>query len=106
MKAIAALSKFLGKYDIWVEMINKFQLKWSLNSKSIEVFKSILDIDNQGNNLDMMSNWVREVISILPKDYQNIILFSTLTGLRPDEAQKAIWLIKTNEKEYIDIKKG
>lgn len=72
MKALAALSKFLGKYDIWVDIINKFQLKWVLNNKSFEVFTSVLDIENQGNNIDIMSKWVREVLSILPKNYQNI----------------------------------
>ncbi len=106
MKALAALSKFLGKYDVWVDMIKKFQLKWSSNNKSIEVFKLIFNVDNQGNNLDMMLKWTREVISILPTDYQNIILFNTLTGLRPEEAQKAIWLIKTKENEYIDKDRG
>jgi intergrase/recombinase len=39
-------------------------------------------------------------------DYQNIILFNTLTGLRPEEAQKAIHLIKTKEWEYIDEERG
>jgi intergrase/recombinase len=32
--------------------------------------------------------------------------FNTLTGLRPDEAQKAIWLIKTREDEYVDKDRG
>jgi hypothetical protein len=59
MKALAALSKFLGKYDTWVEMINKFQLKWPSNNKSIQVLKSIFDMENQGNNLDMMLKWIR-----------------------------------------------
>lgn len=33
-------------------------------------------------------------------------MFNTLTGLRPDEAQKSIWLIKTKENEYADIDRG
>jgi hypothetical protein len=106
MKALAALAKFLGKYDIWLDMIKRFQLKWSSDNKSIKTFKSLFDIENHGNNFDMMIKWIRDVLPILPKDYQNIILFNILTGLRPQEAQRAIWLIKTKEKEYIDIDKG
>ena len=53
-----------------------------------------------------MLEWIKDMVSVLPKDYQNIILFNTLTGLRPDEAQKAIYLIKTNEFEYIDNDRG
>jgi intergrase/recombinase len=34
------------------------------------------------------------------------LFFNTLTGLRPDEAQKALHLIKTKDKEYIDRDNG
>lgn len=83
MKALAALSKFLGKYDRWLEIVDKFQLKWSSGNKSIEVFRSIFDVENQGNNISIMVKWSRDTLQILPRDYQNIILFNTLTGLRP-----------------------
>jgi intergrase/recombinase len=106
MKALAALSKFLGKYDEWLKIIKKFQLKWSSGNNSIKAFKSIFDFENQGNNLYIMLKWVREVRNILPKDYENITLFNALTGLRPEEAQRAIWLIKNKENEYIDRDRG
>jgi hypothetical protein len=35
-----------------------------------------------------------------------ITLFNTLTGLRPEEAQKAIYLIKTRGEHYIDKNNG
>jgi intergrase/recombinase len=41
----------------------------------------------------------------LPSDYGNIILFTTLTGLRPDEALKALSLLKEGSTEYIDCER-
>lgn len=53
-----------------------------------------------------MVMWIRDVSATLPLEYRNILLFNTLTGLRPDEAQKAIYLIKTTEDEYLDMDRG
>jgi len=53
-----------------------------------------------------MIGWIREVSQSLPQEYRNILLFNTLTGLRPDEAQNSIHLIKTNGDEYIDKERG
>jgi hypothetical protein len=100
MKALASLSKFVGEYDIWKNIVERYQLKWSDSNKGINVFNAIFQ--NEGNNYSLMLTGIKDVTSFLPKDYQNIILFNSLTGLRPDEAQKAIWLIKTDEGDYID----
>ena len=100
MKALAALSKFSGKYNEWVEIITRFQLKWSSGNKSFNTFKTIFE--SQGNDFNSMIKWIRDISTILPSEYKNIILFNTFTGLRPDEAQKSIWLIKNKGNEYID----
>src|SRR5690606_14908103 len=84
----------------------KHQLKWSKSNKSLKVFRSIIESQNQGNDLESMINWIRKVSAVLPLEYKNILLFNTLTGLRPEEAQKAIWLIKTKESEYVDKDRG
>jgi hypothetical protein len=104
MKALASLSKYMGCYDIWKEIVQRYQLKWSDSNKSIKVFNAIFQ--NDGNNYSSMLKWIKDVVAVLPTDYQNIILFNTLTGLRPDEAQKAIHLIKTNEIQYVDKERG
>lgn len=104
MKALAALSKFSGKYDDWLEIIRRYQLKWSSGNKSFNTFKAIFE--SQGNDLNSMMKWIKDVATILPSEYKNIILFNTFTGLRPDEAQKSIWLIKNKGNEYIDSKRG
>ena len=104
MKALAALSKFLGKYDEWLGIIKSYQLKWSNGNKSFNTFKSIFE--SQGNDINSMMKWIKDVTSVLPHDYKNILLFNTLTGLRSDEAQKSIWLIKSNGREYVDSERG
>jgi hypothetical protein len=86
------------------DIVQRYQLKWSDNNRSIKVFSAIFE--KEGNTYSSMLNWIKEVISILASDYRNIILFNTFTGLRLDEAQKAIWLIKTKEREYIDKERG
>jgi len=73
-------------------------------NRSLTTFKKIFD-ENSGD-LNSMLVWIKNVSSILPCDYKNILLFNTLTGLRPEEAQKAIWLIRTKGTEYIDVKRG
>jgi intergrase/recombinase len=104
MKALASLSKFIGEYDGWKNIVQRYQLKWSDSNKSIKVFNAIFQ--NEGNTHSSMLSWIKNVISVLPKDYQDILLFNTLTGLRQDEAQKAIWLIKTKVSEYVDKERG
>ena len=107
MKALASLSKFLGRYDEWLDIVKKYQLKWSKPDKSVNVFKSILDSQSQGNDLESMIKWIKVVSDVLPQEYKNILVFNTLTGLRPDEAQKSLWLIKTTkENDYIDNQRG
>ncbi|MDN5846315.1 MAG: hypothetical protein L0H53_08590 [Candidatus Nitrosocosmicus sp.] len=104
MKALASLSKFMGVHDVWKDIVQRYQLKWSDSNKGIKVFNAIFQ--NEGNTYSSMLGWIKEVTSVLPEDYQNVILFNTLTGLRPDEAQKAIWLIKNKESEYVDKDRG
>src|SRR3954470_6563341 len=102
MKALASLSKFLGKYDLWLDIVKKYHLKWAESNKSVKVFKSIFDSESNGESIDKMIDWIKEVSKIQSSEYKNVLLFNTLTGLRPDETQKVIYLIKTREKEYVD----
>ena len=67
------------------------------------MFKSIFDSEINGESIDKMIDWIKEVSKILLSEYKNVLLFNTLTGLRSDETQKVIYLIKTRrEKEYVD----
>lgn len=52
MKALASLSKFLGSYDKWLEIIKRYPLKWSsASNSSMKTFKSIFDSESQGKTL-------------------------------------------------------
>ena len=87
-----------------MKIVKKYQLKWkNENYNSLNTFKNIFGIDEGSEqSLPKMIEWIKTSISKLPKEVNNILLFSTLTGLRPEEAQKAIYLIKTKRTEYVD----
>ena len=54
-----------------------------------------------------MIKWIKDVSEVLPQEYKNILVFNTLTGMRPDEAQNSLWLLKTSKKDdYIDKERG
>src|SRR5215218_5313062 len=87
----------------------KYQLRWKNgNYNSLNTFKSIFGLED-GNNkqsLPNMIDWIRSTVQEMPKEYANILIFNTLTGLRPDEAYKAIHFIKNNSSVNILIFKG
>ncbi len=54
MKSVAGLSKFLGMYDEWLELIKRHQLKWTKPGKCVKVFKSIFNNESEGKSFDSM----------------------------------------------------
>ncbi|MDR4492453.1 MAG: hypothetical protein AB7V56_16235 [Candidatus Nitrosocosmicus sp.] len=64
MRALASLSKFLGRYDEWLEIVKRYQLKWSKPDKSVNVFKSIVDSQNQSKDIESMLKWIKKVSAI------------------------------------------
>ncbi|WP_458721037.1 site-specific integrase [Candidatus Nitrosocosmicus sp. R] len=77
-------------------------MKWP-KREAYAVFKEIFNDSNE--SFAAMLKWVKESVSILPGTVGNVILFNTLTGLRPDEGYKAMDLIRTDETAYIDRKR-
>ena len=98
MKALASLSKFLGCYDMWKLLREKYQLKWS-NENSTEAFTEFFDTTK---NLESMLGWLNTAISKLPESRGNILVFNTLTGLRPKEACESILLICRRQEAYLN----
>jgi hypothetical protein len=98
MKALAAFSKYIGCYDKWKEIRNRYQLRWT-SPNGLEAFNAI--IADTKENYSSMVSWLKDACSKLPKSYANILLFNTLTGLRPDEACKSISLIQKEEHNYL-----
>jgi intergrase/recombinase len=101
MKSLAILSKYLGCYDRWKVIKERYQLKWS-NDDSIQVFQNLT---NQENNYSSMLKWVKDVCKQIPARYANILIYCTLTGLRPTEAFSSINLIKSDLANYLDKQK-
>ena len=98
MKSLAILSKYLGCYDRWKAIKEKYQLKWS-NDDSLQVFQNLT---NQENHYSSMLKWVKDVCKQLPKHYGNILIYCSLTGLRPTEVFSSISLIKSDLDKYLD----
>ena len=57
MKSLSVLSKFMGCYDNWKNIKDRYQLKWSNGNNSLEVFQTIV---NKETNYDSMIRWVKD----------------------------------------------
>ncbi len=97
MEALVCLSKYQGTYNTWKEIKEKYQLKWT-SPDGLEVFQSIFD--NEKNYSSMLS-WLKNAIAQIPKPYANILIYNTLTGLRPAEACHSIELIQKDLQVYL-----
>ncbi|HKU48783.1 MAG TPA: integrase [Nitrososphaera sp.] len=101
MEALACLSKFIGAYDVWKEIMRRYQLKWNREDDSFEVFKSIMD---DKHNYSSMISWLRGVCSKLPSAHSNVLKYCTLTGLRSDEACNSLTLLHKDSENYLNRK--
>ncbi|MDF2769500.1 MAG: hypothetical protein K0S91_2335, partial [Nitrososphaeraceae archaeon] len=63
MKALAALSKYLGCYDLWKSIIERYQLKWS-NEDAVQVFQNIVEADH---DFSSMVKWLKDALTKLPQ---------------------------------------
>ena len=97
MAALANLAKYLGKYDEWLKIRQRYNLKWSSGNDSLQSFNRFFDNDL---NLDVMIQCVKIMIARLPDDMGRIIKFACLVGLRPAESIESVKLI--NDKESFE----
>ena len=103
MKALTSLSKYLGKYDEWRQVLKKYNITWSTGKDSLKMFDELVNGDD---NYSTMLTWIKNAISIIPSDKSKVIIFNTLTGLRPDEAIKSISILNNDRERYWDKKNG
>jgi hypothetical protein len=87
MEALSALSKYMGRYNVWKDIREKYQLHWTSGNESLAAFERFFMDDNK--SLESMLRYVREA----PSKYKDIFVFNCLTGLRPSECLEAIRLI-------------
>jgi intergrase/recombinase len=98
MKSLAALSKYIGEYDRWKHIIERYHLKWS-RSDGIKIFDDIMN--NTEENYSSMLNWLKHTCSKLPSSYYNILIYCALTGLRPKEAVQSLSLLRNHPECYL-----
>jgi hypothetical protein len=98
MKALANLAKYTGTYEKWNRLRRQHQLKWS-STNTLDVFEIIT---NNGTTYDKMLVYVKHVLSMLPRSDASVIMFATLTGLRPVEACNSVRLIHTDLSNYLN----
>lgn len=92
MKSMASLSKFLGIYDKWKILVERYNLKWSSGFNGLQAFKKIM---TPGNELDCLIKSMKDTLGneLIPVGYGNIILYCLLTGLRAAESIESIKIL-------------
>ncbi|HET9805464.1 MAG TPA: integrase, partial [Nitrososphaeraceae archaeon] len=98
MKSLSNLGKFLGCYNKWKLIIDRYQLKWS-NENGVDTFNKIL---NGKYDYSSMLDWLKQAYQALPERYGNALLFNSLTGLRPSEACESIKIIESDVDKYLN----
>jgi hypothetical protein len=88
LKALSALSKFLGVNDSFKFLMQKYGLKWSINNKDDLIIQRMLKPLNSGSVVE----WIRQVYAKIPKakPYVDLLLCS---GMRPLEGMDSHNLI-------------
>jgi intergrase/recombinase len=90
MAALAALSKYRGCYDRWLDIRHRYNLKWSNPASSMASFEQFFNPDL---TLESMIQKVKRMIEVLPSNMGEVIRFAALTGLRPSEAVESVKLL-------------
>lgn len=102
MRALALLGKFHGRYDMWKQIKEKYDLKWS-NADDLSVLTAMMD---SKNSYSSMLQWLKDTCRELPLSYRNILIFDALVGLRPEEACQSVSLLKRDRTNYLKEKNG
>jgi hypothetical protein len=94
LEALANLAKYQGRYDQWLQIRQRYNLKWSNGSNSLQ---SLQRFFNPNLTLDSMLQRVRNMIEHLPRSMVPIVKFACLTGLRPTEACESVRLLNIGQ---------
>jgi hypothetical protein len=90
MKSLSCLARFTGRAEQWRQIRQQYQLSWSTGTEKIDAFTRFFDSEK---SLDVMLQWLREAVNVLPPKYANLLLFCTLTGMRGTECIEAVRLL-------------
>jgi hypothetical protein len=87
--ALANLAKFQGRYERFLELKRRYDLKWS-TSNSTQYFERFF---NEELTLDVMLQRIKEMIRLLPPSMGNIVKFACLVVLRASEVIESVRLL-------------
>ena len=79
LRALVALSKYLGCYEVFKARMNQFGLKW----EGYDNFDSFLRI-MQNKQSDVLK-WVEKCLSVLDESYRTLVWFALISGMRKSE---------------------
>ena len=95
--ALANLAKFQGRYERFLELKKRYDLKWS-TTNSTQYFERFFD---EQLTLDIMLQRIKEMIRLLPPFMAQIIKFGCLVGLRASEVLESVRLLASGETEPV-----
>ena len=94
VKALSNLSKFLGMYDVFKELMRKYGISWRGKSTDDIVIERLTSVQNP----EEIWNWIKEVKKARP-ELSDFMDFISITGLRLNEAITSYNLIKKLARE-------
>jgi intergrase/recombinase len=103
MSALANYAKYTGRYDQFLQLIQRYNLKWSKGG-SLQYFERFFH--NKELSFEAMLSKVKQMIKVLPPFMGQIIKFGVLTGLRSSEILQSVELINSSSEtlqEYYDV---
>ena len=87
MKALALLSKFLGRHDTYKNLLHKYDLKWTCNTDDLIIERLL-----KGTNANDLIEWIQTVKTTFT-EFAVFVDYIVATGLRFDEALQSYNLI-------------
>ena len=102
MSALANYAKYTGRYDQFLLIRQRYNLKWSKGG-SLQYFERFFH--NKELSFEMMVSKVKQMVKILPPFMGQIVRFGVIVGLRPTEIMQCVELINDAKAfpEYYDV---
>lgn len=98
MSALANYAKYTGRYDQFLQIRHKYNLKWTKGG-SLQYFERFFH--NKELSFDMMLSKVKQMMKVLPPFMSQTVQFGVLTGLRSSEILQSVELINSGSKEIL-----
>jgi len=98
MRALSNLAKFTGRYEEWTRALRANRISWG-GRTALEVFTTIIEEQGVEEHAD---EWLADAMARLPPKYGFVLVFQRLTGLRIEEACRALTLLVEGREGYYD----